>query len=328
VVSKRAVVLLSLACSACGARTGLLIDEVDAADSALTDTHIDSPDPGCFTKKVITLASGQAPYGLVLDGDYVYWSNDSPDVVRRVRKTGGAVEDVAKIPPSGYTGFGLTLDDTSIYTGETAIYRIPKGGGPATLLVSSDAIHGVTTDAASIFWAEISGHVRFAPKSGGTPIELASPKGGATRLVVDETFVYYTMWYPPNGGVWRVKKSGGAPELLAPGAYSSSLVLDASTLYWNGGSSTSGPGGIWSVPKAGGTVTSLAPAIDPRGMALDETFVYWAADGTSVHKVPKRGGTTTLVAADQQNAHFVAIDDVCAYWSLDVVVGEIRVGPK
>lgn len=331
--SPNAVLLLALI-SACGARTGLPAGGLDGGiDAAPIDAGLDRPDvtheaapPGCPFAGPVTLATNQSPEHIVLDATHVYWVNDD-GTVKRVKKTGGVVESVGTlaVPPE----FGMAIDDTYVYAGDSEIDRIAKGGGVASPVAKGSAVYGISVDATWIYWAQVDGPVRKAPKAGGGPvIDLAFAKGGATRAETDGAYVYYTTWYPPNGGAWRVPIGGGASEQLASAPYSDYLALDATNLYWDTRNSASGPGSVWTVPKAGGVAVALAAALNGMALAVDDTYVYWADNLSNVSRVPKKGGPTTVLFPNERNARALAIDELCIYWGRDPIDGLVRAGPK
>jgi hypothetical protein len=255
---------------------------------------------------------------IVTDDRYVYWINDTPNVIRRVPKTGGAVFDVG--PILSPVQHGMAIDDAYVYAGSGEIDRVPKAGGSPSLVAQGEnAAYGMTADATTFYWAEITGPVRSTPKTGGPVNDLAFAKGGATEVLTDGAFAYYTTWYPPNGGAWRVPIGGGTSQLLQNAAYSDYLAIDATNLYWDTRTSSSGPGSVWTVPKTGGTAIALAPTADGMGLAVDDTYVYWADAFDHISRVPKKGGPAAVFIAGLRNVRALAIDTYCVYWTVDGV---------
>jgi hypothetical protein len=314
---------------ACGARTDIGnggrgdAGVVDAVVDAPADVTPDSPPPlgPCSVSGITTLASHQSPRDIQLDALHVYWLNDNPSGVRRMQKSGGAVEDVTALP--GEVGWSLAIDDAFVYAGGGgAVWRAPKNGGPATQLAAAELAYGLAVDETTLSFTMTGAGVWSVPKTGGPALALTSPVGEAMHLAAGyDGYVYYT-WWGGQGGMGRVPTAGGSPELLGQGPDANYVVTDADNVYWDDQHS------IWKVPKAGGMQIQLAGSgNNPQGLAFDDTFVYWA-DFSSVWKVAKTSGGLAIFADSQDNVRTVAVDETCVYWTLDPTIGEIRAAPR
>jgi hypothetical protein len=81
---------------------------------------------------------------------------------------------------------------------------------------------GLAADASGVYWSDASS-VNVVASPGQTPVVLASQRLFAVDLRVDAQHVYWMGWDDSGGdggalegGVWRVAKGGGTPELLGP----------------------------------------------------------------------------------------------------------------
>jgi hypothetical protein len=192
------------------------------------------------------------------DGNFVYWTSDSPN------------SSIAR----------AKLNGTSLYT-----KFIPGLNSP----------HSVTTDSRFIYWtqgdatngsigrANLDGsgaNAEFIPHSAG----VGTPSG----IAVTPTAVY---WQHDGNSIGRANIDGSAPN---PGFISTTnsncgIVADSDFLYYlnNGGTQ------IGRATFDGGSVTPDFASIPEAfcGLTVDINYLYWASDsGNTVGRVPVRGG--------------------------------------
>ena len=149
---------------------------------------------------------------------------------------------------------------------------------------------------------------------------VAAASDEAVYLAVDADFVYWTGG-TFSGTVWRAPKSGGAGSLLStsPVTYNQSagLAVDETTVYWS-----NGDGGVYSAPKAGGPPKVLLPSTDdgaPGKFVIDDLYVYALTPDTTATsqlvKLPKTGGSSTVLATGLLQPIAMAIDSANVYWA-------------
>jgi hypothetical protein len=131
---------------------------------------------------------------------------------------------------------------------------------------------------------------------GAPPKAIASVDPFARVLAVDETRVYFIADVGDAGSFASVSKQGGPVTVLAPAPPPNvdQLLVDDENLY-----ALDYTEGVFRIPKQGGPAVQLTPYLElgGAGMGLDDTFVYYS-DSVDAWKVPKQGGTPTLVAGD------------------------------
>jgi hypothetical protein len=144
---------------------------------------------------------------LFLDTDYVYWANSGIGLIRRVPKRNPTATE-PEVVGTGVQPIGVVVDDTHVYWTEAG---------------ANDA--GTT------------GSISRATKSGADKTTLASGLPKPWLLAQDADNLYFTS--RSEGSVYRVAKSGGAAQLLAPGKNPNAtstqgwgVVVDDTNVYW------------------------------------------------------------------------------------------------
>lgn len=274
----------------------------------------------------VVLASGQPqPFEVAVDETYVYFvdSGTAQDdgSVRRVAKTGGAVEILAAheaVPQ------GLVVDDSTVYwtAGGNGAAGTVRAWSKTTKKVSSlvgdlKEARALTADAYNLYFYD-DGFMYRLSKLGGLPVPVAA----ATCVVTsanDFASVYWVencVLFPPEG-IFAAAKTGSLPvafSIDAPGA----LFVDSSNVYWVAGSQVKSQwklGGLPSVVYDTGK--------DNYGTieAMDASALYLQV-GESLVRVPKSGGRAATVwqgdfapngaAVDGKNVYFAGSDAIYA----------------
>lgn len=170
------------------------------------------------------------------NGSDVYWiENTNPG---GVMKTGSSSSNLPITAlASGRFGLtGIATDGVDVYWSESGgIFKVPKGGGATSLVLSRPGVLALAVDATHLHWVETSsawGRVLVSmPKGGGA---MSIPVGGPDMggLAADGTHVYYVysgsvMKMPMNGGN-HITVATNRPNLTA-------VAVDATNVYWTEG---------------------------------------------------------------------------------------------
>ncbi len=124
---------------------------------------------------------------------------------------------------------------------------------------------------------------------------------------------------PDSGGSGGATGPCGEATKIS-NAYATQIAVDGATLYFTGGQD------LQAMPVSGGTAKVLVKASSGSGIAafaLDASFVYytdWGSEDASgshgfVMKLPKAGGTPTVLASEQSFPGAIALDGTWAYWT-------------
>ncbi len=196
------------------------------------------------------LATAGIPYGLAVDGAYVYWVDGDAYTVLRVAKAGGGSSSL-------------------LYDAGSGAINAPRF---------------CAVDSAYVYLTDTQTGVYRMPLTGGNPAQIAPPNGtyGYWPLVLDTNSVYYG----GAGQILRADKTwtdGGVP-IVSTVPDPDGLALDTATgaLYWSDwGSGFANDGTIGKVPVAGGGSTVLAASLaTPEAVAVSGNYVFWLSNGT------------------------------------------------
>ena len=227
------------------------------------------------------VASGMPPLSrcdLVVDATHAYVSTEwmfssglGSDPVLEVALGSGEVSVLAEGSPQA-----LAVDARYVYFAEreSAIRRLPIGGGPTTTLASEGGwLGGFAIDASHAYWTaheggEVSGTVMSVPLDGGEVTTLATGHGTSSGLAVDDEYLYFTD--SDGGNLWRMPKRGGPVDLMLanlvrPGA----LALDATDLYV-----AAEAGGIFRLATTGSEAVQVASVGSAFDLATSATSLF------------------------------------------------------
>jgi hypothetical protein len=215
------------------------------------------------------VAPADAPYGVVVDGTYVYWIENRDTTVMRAPKTGGTTTMLydGGDAPIGPGACALDPQQQNIFFTDinSNIFRLPLTGGVPTLMDSTGSNMDnapVVADSTSVYYGAV-GRVLRAPRTstdGGTPIaNVANPAGLAYDPAAQALYWANYGVGATDGTIGRVSIDGGSPSTLAgtlvtPAAVTLSgpyvLWISAGTLA-DGGNGANDPntGALYRLPK-------------------------------------------------------------------------------
>jgi hypothetical protein len=210
--------------------------------------------------------------GIAVDSSNAYFlenNGQAPASLDRVPLAGGTPAPVATVPLPMQ---GIALDNTNIYwidypqdgaggvTGN--VMKMPKAGGPQTVLATGGRMGGIALDATSVYWVDFDANaVRTVPIDGGDPVTLASATSIGAFIAVDSTSVYYWVTADRNdaavpASLTKVPIAGGTPTTLASGVYGPfDIAVSSTSVFWTAWGPSNGVPGA----SADGAVMQLTP---------------------------------------------------------------------
>jgi len=272
--------------------------------------------------------------GLTVGGDHLYWSDERPDgerpaAIYAVALAGGLPTQLAQALPGASIRI-IGVDGARLYWSEyselPAVRSVPLAGGEAVDVVLLDQLGAAVLDGSHLYVSYRSGGaIRIGRvKTDGGDVEpiAALPAEAGTSIIglaVDADAIYGA---GQDGAVWRLAKTGGAPQLLAreevhwlPGTLAEPFAGDAASLYYQARDAEGERRGLTRVAKAGGAPVRLGAATCVRSIAVGARAVYWSDDFDGVFaSAPDGGGPLYhLVGAETRDA--IAIDGSKLYWT-------------
>lgn len=302
------VSLCALVWSACSSDSESSSDNADAAAE-------DAPDAGPVPPGVALVENRSAPDSLIISNGYVYWMQ--PDGVYRVLQSGGEPEAV-QVPTGTVQAISVTDDTLYWATTEEGVSRIRGellAGGPTlidatnqhgieALVAGSHGVYwgadgpqdgnlwrfsdaglvqhaqsaavSIATDTTYVFWSD-GGFVWRSLPDGQEAERLSGGQVGTTSLTLNDTHVF---WVTEDGGIYRVKKTGGSDQTVSTGAMIGprSIALNGDTVYvaYRGTTAGGGPGIGRAVVGSGSLEPLLELAQRPPSFGLSADAIIWS----------------------------------------------------
>lgn len=284
----------------------------------------------CTGASVLASQVQVPPNYIVSDGTMLFWTTSATPGLLAMPVKGGRITTLLTGPitndfgpiPEG-TPF-LAVDDVNVYILQnTNITRIPKNGGPATLVNESGGeVYAATSLGSTAYWVEsapgggcggcIQVAVKSAPFLGGVvalaaTVTFSEPDINDIAVTPNEVFIGFSSLFEFSTGAG----ASGNGSMITTGQRCNFLTSDNGAVYCAEGSGSN------LRIASDGTSTALGPAISSSYIVFDDTYVYWAdmtAVGT-IMKAPKAGGGTATVLAQDSSPTAIAVDANSVYWA-------------
>jgi hypothetical protein len=221
----------------------------------------------------------------------------------------------------------VTTDRTSVYwtdwfRGE--VYEADKATGVRRVLATAQSFafrSPIVTDDEYVYWATedprgglMTGAVRRRAKRGDhDPVLLLRDLLPVGALAVDDDHLYLTL--PLAGIVARARKDGSNLESIVEGVDRPiGLAIDEARVYW----SSLTEGTVTASEKDGSGPEVLAQELSrPIALAIDRSHLFAASKSEhgEIVRIPKHGGASAVLAAQQQLPGHLAVDDIHVYWT-------------
>ncbi len=231
------------------------------------------------------------PFGIVVDAQYVYWTNNLGNTVA----------------------------------------RMPLGGGvaPTTVASSQSSPTGIAIDSNNLYWTNAStpGQVMKAALSNLAVATLVGGINGPVGIAVDSTYAYVAL--ESDDYVIKVLLSNGSVAAQVTGFQNNPywLAIDSTNVYFTN-QATSGDAHQVAQSASMNAGISLGAANQPQGIATDGANVYWAAGNTIYKSAVGATNGGKAIATSQSGAAFVAVDGTSVYWTNETAGTVMKLTPK
>jgi len=268
-----------------------------------------TPSPGAFVSRIRTAAAAALVGAFALAGCAASPRRPAlpdPGAVRLQRGGAhgacggeGVLLDLAERTGRSLDAVALALDDERVYlvTREGELLALPKQNGPVTVLAPGPSIgKAIVAGSRDIYWstvrefdarsgkAEGQNAIHRIPRQGGRAELVVATSGGASKLVLDATALY---WRTPSG-LYRAQLDGSGSKRIAsvPEDALTDFVVDDDHVFWAVRGET-----LWRARKDGSQPLQLAAdvALWTR-LRQDAEHLYYQDDHRRVVKITKSSG--------------------------------------
>lgn len=259
------------------------------------------------------------PRDLIIDDQYLYWTNGSA-AIRRAPLAGGAAETLtiahslgSVIAVGEYLYFSdyLAADDTG------TVSRILRTGGEPSVLATGVVPASLALDGERMYWADQGhavgdGRIYSMALDGSDSVLLAEGLNAPFGLSVGGGFLYFANAVEscPVGnptcvaGVTRVPLAGGATEQVDANGSASNVVATDSGVYWLRDST---PQVVMYAPHGAGPEVLLSLPGEAAGdLVLDGDALYWASS-TTVLRLPFASPALERLLSDRHLSRSAAL---------------------
>ena len=211
----------------------------------------------------------------------------------------------------------IAVDSTHLYyLMSRLVARVPLAGGTvepiATWMSGGNAEPQLALDSTHVYWRQTDGAIlRTLKAAPGIPEAIATYADAKGDLALDATHVYYGVTNQAGPSIYRAPKNGGGGALLASIAtVPRPMIVDATHVYV----------GTQRVRKADGEVETISQEY-LQYMVGDAVNIFGITSADDVVKVPKTGGTPTLLMSGQPSSNLgfgnaIALDGANLYWTM------------
>jgi hypothetical protein len=278
--------------------TSVYWTEIGSSEKS-SDGAVKSCSFGACTNPVVYASNVNAPRGIAVDAQRVYWGTESLD---------------------------------TSYSAGVFSCPIAGCGGAPTQLATGIQPYGIAVDATYLYWVDgwdYSVHRVLKDGSGSDAFlvqayDSANPLYDPAQIAIDQSYVYINE--RTNGGLYRLPLAGGVePTLFYAGhdAFDWPVVVDSTYVYY--GETYNSSGYVLRINKASSaTMTKLVTGLkQPYGLAIDgqsSPLVYWTDWGSGrndglVGRVSSAGTGQVNLAAGLPGPNGVAVNGVYAFWT-------------
>ena len=285
---------------------------------AITDSIVAAPiGGGSPTVFYVAPDTNAAIEAIAVDGQDVYWTEvEASDtgyastLKAMPQGNGGTPRVLASSPSPSLVFYNLAVDATYAYfsvqaepfVGGGGLERVPIAGGPAEVVVATDAtdpsgawVDFITAGSTGVYWIEQSPDaytslMRLAPGAEQPSILVSAsldgngvPVSPAGPIAVNGDTV---VWIGSDGSVSSAPAAGGTARVLLDGYARATFLAEGESDVFVVGSPPGATAVMQRVPLDGSPATTIASGMGVaggysayQGIVTDATSVYWAGVG-------------------------------------------------
>lgn len=301
------------------------VHEASTSSSSSTSGTTSTTDPSA---PVVLVSGVDQPKSVAVDDHFVFWTEPNAGRVMRVSVDGGDPIVVASDEhrPDQIAAAGGYVYWTCSSSTQGSVRRAnTRGDPPEDVALDQNVALGIGLDEINAYWAtQSSGTIRAAAIASlpAEPTELTPPVAAVALLTLDKTDIYFTATNP-DGGIYRVAKSGGTPEKLADAPWANVITLLGDLVCWTTYKSDSKDNSIRCIQKNKMGLTEVLGAhVQPTGLVSDGERLFW---GELQPGAIMTGGPAMAadVLVDGQSPNGLALDGDTLYWANMTVDGSI-----
>ena len=234
----------------------------------------------------IALLADTVAYGLAADATHLYWTTNR--AIRRVKKTGGQAEIVARLRESSNglpAAMHLVVAGDHVYAStydDGTVVRAPKSGGAIEVLARAEGgvMGGIDVAGEHLYWGEYGSTGEIVEQDLAMTGARTLGTTGAAWLRAIEGDVWAShegVELEPTMELVRIAPEGGEPTRFSRPGFSFAFEYDGRHVYWF----ADGGGELVRIDPASNrteTVATNVPGTDLEGVAVTADWIF-LADG-------------------------------------------------
>ena len=229
------------------------------------------------------ISDAQAPAGVAVDGQHIYWTNLSTGAIGRANLDGTGVNQSfisGAQAPDGVAVDGQHIYWTNFTAGTIGRANLDGTGVTQSFITGANGPFAVAVDAAHLYWTNFSaGTIGRANLDGsGVTQSFITGANGPFAVAVDAAHLYWTNFSAGTIGRANVDGTGVNQSLITDTSLTEGLADDGQHIYWGDNAGRIGEADLDGAVINPSLITGAA---NPEGVALQaSSATLQASPGT------------------------------------------------